>query len=230
MILPTHLAIIIDGNGRWAQKRGLPRMAGHKYGLENLKKIVAEVKNLGIKFLTVFAFSCENWNRSKKEVDGLKDLFLKLLNEDAQKYADEGYKVNFFGEIDDFGDEIASKAKQLMKNSSKNDNFVLNLCMSYGARQEIIKAVNQILKENKKSININEFSQYLYTKDIPDPDFVIRTSGEIRTSNFMAFQTTYSEWLFPKVYWPSFKKRHLMKALKIFAKRDRRFGAIKEKV
>ncbi len=227
--MPKHIAFIIDGNGRWAKKRGLPRSLGHKAGFDNLKKQTEFVQELGIKTLSMYCFSKENWNRPKQEVDYLMQLFDQMLDEYKKDYLAKDVKIVISGDMEDerIPSSVRQKAKELMALTKDRQGFVINACINYGGRQEIIKAVNEIIDEGLKNIDDRIFEQHLYTKDLLPLDFIIRTSGEQRTSNFLPWQATYSEWHFPKTYWPSFSKKDLIKALKIYMKRNRRFGAIK---
>lgn len=226
--LPNHICFIIDGNGRWAKKRGLPRMLGHRAGLDNLKKVLEMVKQLKIKYVSVFAFSTENWNRPKSEVDGLMNLFREMLSDNTEQYVESGTCIKILGDLNGLPKDIQQKSLSLMDKTKNCTNQFLNLCINYGGKTEILNAVNNMLKDNISVIDDATFKSYLYTKDMPDPDFIIRTSGEFRTSNFMPYQSVYSEWYFPKVYWPAFGKKNLYKALRNFEKRDRRYGQIKE--
>lgn len=227
--MPKHIAFIIDGNGRWAKKRGLPRSLGHKAGFDNLKKQTQLVQELGIKNLSMYCFSKENWNRPKQEVDYLMQLFEQMLDGYKKEYLDKDVKIVISGDMEDerIPASVRQKAKELMTLTKDRQGFTINACINYGGRQEIIKAVNEIISEGLKDVDANTFEQHLYTKDLLPLDFIIRTSGEQRTSNFLPWQATYSEWYFPKTYWPSFSKKDLIKALKIYMKRNRRFGAIK---
>ena len=226
--MPKHLALIIDGNGRWAKRRGLNRSVGHKFGFENLKKHIEYAQQLGIKTLSIYCFSKENWNRPKAEVDYLMDTFAQMLNEYSKEYLDKDVRINICGDMEDerIPAEVRTKAKQIMEDTKGKTGFILNPCINYGGRQEIIEAVKRLV-DSKEDITINNLEKNLYTLDLDPVDFVIRTSGEYRTSNFLPWQTVYSEWYFPKKCWPAFTKRDLIKALKIFMKRNRRFGAIK---
>lgn len=228
--LPNHICFIIDGNGRWAKKRGLPRMAGHRAGLDNLKKILEMVKVLKIKNVSVFAFSSENWNRPKAEVDGLMNLFREMLSENNEQYIKDDVCIKILGDLDGLPADIKQKSLYLMEKTKNCTSHFLNFCINYGGKTEILNAVNNILKNKLLHVDDKIFKNYLYTKDMPDPDFIIRTSGEYRTSNFMPYQSIYSEWYFPKTYWPSFGKKDLYTALKKYEKRGRRYGRIKEKV
>ncbi len=227
--MPKHIALIIDGNGRWAKHRGLPRIVGHKFGFDNLKSQIDFVQELGIKNLSVYCFSTENWNRPKKEVDYLMKLFNQMLDEYKQKYLTKDVRIIISGDLTDtrLPKQVRVKAQELIEATKNNTGFILNCCINYGGKQEIIKAVNEIVKLNK-TVNADEFEQHLYTKDLLPLDLIIRTSGELRSSNFMPWQSTYSEWYYSKKHWPSFTKKELLKALDSYMKRNRRFGAIKE--
>ena len=227
--MPKHIAMIIDGNGRWAKKRGLPRSMGHKFGFENLKKHIQYVQELGIKNLSMYCFSKQNWNRPEGEVKFLMDTFNQVLDEYKKEYADKDVRIIISGDMEDerISEEVRNKAKALMEETKHKTGFILNACINYGGREEILNAVNEIIKSGETNIDQKTFEKYLYTADMLPVDFIIRTSGENRTSNFLPWQSTYSEWYFPKTYWPSFSKKDLIKALTIFMKRNRRFGAIK---
>lgn len=228
--MPKHIAFILDGNGRWAKRRGLPRSLGHKAGFDNLKKQVKFVQELGIKNLSLYCFSQENWNRPKEEVDYLMNIFSDMIDEFRKDYLDKDIRILISGDLDDerVPYETRVKAKKLIEDTKEKTGFVINACINYGGRQEIVRAVNNIIKSGANAINAEDFDNYLYTKDLLPLDFIIRTSGQLRTSNFMPWQSTYSEWYFPKKLWPGFSKRDLVKSLKLYMRRNRRFGAIKE--
>ena len=228
--MPKHIAFILDGNGRWAKRRGLPRSLGHKAGFDNLKKQVKFVQELGIKNLSLYCFSQENWNRPKGEVDYLMNIFSDMIDEFRKDYLDKDIRILISGDLDDerVPYETRVKAKKLIEDTKEKTGFVINACINYGGRQEIVRAVNNIIKSGANAINAEDFDNYLYTKDLLPLDFIIRTSGQLRTSNFMPWQSTYSEWYFPKKLWPSFSNRDLVKSLKLYMRRNRRFGAIKE--
>ncbi len=227
--MPKHVALIIDGNGRWAKRRGLPRSVGHKFGFENLKKHIEYAQELGIKNLSIYCFSKQNWNRPEKEVEFLMTTFNQMLDDYKKEYLDRDVRVVISGDMDDerIEESVRNKAKELMELTKNKAGFVINACINYGGREEILKAVNEIIASGETNIDQKAFEKYLYTADLLPVDFIIRTSGEKRTSNFLPWQSTYSEWYFPKVLWPSFSKNDLVKALKSFMKRNRRFGAIK---
>lgn len=227
--MPKHIALIIDGNGRWARRKGLSRSAGHKFGFDNLKRHVEFVQELGIKNLSIYCFSKQNWNRPQAEVNYLMELFNNMLDEYKEDYANKDVRIIISGDMEDerIPEQVRIKAKAIMCSSKEKTGFILNLCINYGGREEILNAVNEIIKNCEKDIDQQKFEKFLYTADMLPLDFVIRTSAEKRTSNFLPWQSTYSEWYFPKKFWPAFTKNDLVKALKIFMKRNRRFGAIK---
>ena len=228
--MPKHIAFIIDGNGRWAKAKGMSRSMGHRSGLDNLKSHMEFVQQLGIKNLSIYCFSKQNWNRPQKEVDYLMELFHEMLDEFEKNYLDKDIRIIVSGDMEDerLPSGVKERVVKLMEETKNKTGFILNPCINYGGREEILNAVNQIIDAGKKQIDEVCFEQYLYTKDLLPLDFIIRTSGETRTSNFMPWQSTYSEWYFPKKTWPGFTKKDLIKALKIFMKRNRRYGAIKE--
>lgn len=231
--LPQHVAIIMDGNGRWAKNRGLPRQLGHKKGSETLIKTVKYANDLGIKFLTVFAFSTENWNRPKKEVDYLMDLALQLFKSNQKKLKDKNIKINVIGDLKRLPQKLQDKINECMLISKQRDGLVFTIALSYGSREELVSATKRIaldLVNNKIDINdINEelFGSYLYTHNLPDVDLLIRTSGEKRISNFLLWQISYSELYFIDLHWPDFSKEEFEKAVDFFSKKERRFGGLK---
>lgn len=230
--LPEHIAIIMDGNGRWAKKRLLPRTAGHKEGVKRVMEIVEECGNLGIKHLTLYAFSTENWSRPKKEIDYLMKLLVKFIKNKLEEINRNNVKLNILGDLNKFDKDITRQmdyATELTKNNSK---LILNIALNYGGRNEIVRATKLICDkviDNEISIDdINEesFKEYLYTVSQPDPDIVIRTSGEKRLSNFLNYQVAYSEFFFIDVNWPDFNTNNLYKVIYDFQQRNRRFGSI----
>lgn len=229
--LPVHIGFIMDGNGRWAQKRGLPRKMGHREGAEAFKKIAAYCKKIGIKYITFYAFSTENWKRPKDEVDELMRLFNNYL-EEVKNYSKENTRVIFLGDKSDFGRDMAEKMIELERKSSCFDDMTLMLAMNYGGRDDILHAAKQLaVMSAKKEINAEDideglFSGLLYTKGVPDVDLVIRPSGEKRISNFFLWQSAYAEFYFTDVLWPDFSPSELDKALNDFAARSRRFGGV----
>lgn len=223
--VPEHIAIIMDGNGRWAKEKGLPRTAGHKEGVEALKRTVTACKELGVKFLSVYAFSTENWKRPEKEVKFLQSLLKKMLSKEVDKLAKQGVRLRFIGELSVFSEDLRKNIKEAEDKTITNKDYQLNIMLNYGARDEILKAVNTAIK-NGKEVNEEDFSKLLFTADSPEPDLIIRTSGEMRLSNFLLWQSAYSELWFTKVYWPDFNKDILEIAIKDYSLRKRRFGGI----
>lgn len=225
--IPTHLGIIIDGNGRWAKKRGLTRSMGHKAGFNNLEKMLKECfYTYNIPIVSIYAFSSENWNRPQSEVDYLMDLFRKYLSKRfIKKYPD--VRFNLIGNIDGLPADLAKKSKKLMADTQDRTQFILNMAVNYSGQDELVNAYNQMIKEGVTEVTRETIADHLYTKGQPALDFVIRTSGEQRVSNFMLWQMAYAEFYFPQVCWPGFTKKHLHKALLEYQNRDRRFGEIK---
>lgn len=223
--LPKHIALIMDGNRRWARRRGLPKLLGHKRGYERIEKVITHAKKRGITFLTFWAFSTENWNRDKEEIDYLMKLFSDLFKGTLVKKIHENkVRVVILGELDRFPLDIARNARELVGDTKDYTAMTVNIALNYGGRSEILRAVSQILADGKKSIDIELFSNYLYTKGQPDPDFIIRTGGEHRLSGFLPWQGVYAELYFPDVYWPDFDEKEFDKALEEYANRERRFG------
>ena len=225
-----HIAIIMDGNGRWAKKRGMPRTLGHKKGAENVVKITRAMKESGVKYLTLYAFSTENWQRSKDEVDALMQLLNEYLDKELKEIMDNNVRIVFIGERYMLSDSIQAKMAFLEKESEKNTDLTLCIALSYGSRQEILSAVKKIAaKEKEGSKDISQitqdvFSEELYTKEIPDPDVLIRTSGEQRISNYLLWQSAYTELFFTNTLWPDFGKDELWDIINKFNQRERRYG------
>lgn len=226
--LPKHIAIIMDGNGRWAKKRLLPRLAGHKAGVDALKRVTKAGRELGIKVMSFFAFSTENWQRDKNEVDGIFDLILNHLKENYQRFIAGNVKIQTMGDIKRLPKELYELLIDVTEKTKHNTDFVVNIGLSYGGRDEIAYACNNLIKKGKTFVTADDIASELYTKDLPYPDLIIRTSGEQRLSNFMLFQSAYSELYFPKIHWPDFDKKQLEKAIIEYQSRDRRFGKIKQ--
>ena len=230
--LPNHIGIIMDGNGRWAKKRGLPRSAGHSAGAESLKKIITEANNLGVKYVTVYAFSTENWKRPKAEVDFLMDLLMDYLVNAEKTLAGENVVIRAIGSRAELSEEMRVQIKKTEEFTQNNTGVVMNIALNYGSRDEMLGAVKNIsadVRDGKMSIeDINEklFSDYLYTKGQPEVDLLIRTSGEKRLSNFMLWQVSYAELWFTNKLWPDFKPKDLRQAIYDFQNRGRRFGGI----
>lgn len=230
--LPSHIGIIMDGNGRWAKKRGLPRKAGHRQGAKTFRTITRYCSDIGIKYLTVYAFSTENWKRPQEEVDALMSLFKSYLNEALEDFKDDSIVVKFIGDKSGFNDELRELMIENEESSKDRDGMVLNIAMNYGSRDEIVRAVRNISEDVKNGkissddITENLFSNYLYTAGQPDPDLIIRPSGEYRISNFLLWQSAYTEFVIMNKLWPDFQKSDLDEALKIYSYRNRRYGGV----
>ena len=223
--IPNHVGIILDGNGRWAKEKGLKRTAGHLAGYKNLLDISKYIFDKGTKYLSVFAFSTENFNRPQEEVDYLMDLFIKGFSRDGDFFNKENVKVIFSGKRDKLNDKVLAAMDKMVNDTKNNTKGTVNICLNYGGRSEIVDAVNKIVNDEVKDITEDTFKKYLY-HDLPDIDFMIRTSGEIRISNFMLWQISYAELYFPKCYFPDFNHEEYDKALIEYTKRDRRFGGL----
>ena len=233
MRVPNHIAIILDGNGRWAKKRGMPRSFGHVKGCENLEDICEVAKELGVKYLTVYAFSTENWKRSKEEVDGLMKLFRNYLKKCIKISQKNNMRVKVIGDITAFDSVIQESIEKLEDFSKDFTDLHFQIALNYGSRDEITRAVNRMLEDQKAGkletpVSEDTISDYLDTAGIPDPDLMIRTSGELRLSNYLLWQLAYSEFYFTDVPWPDFKKEELVKAIEKYNERDRRYGGVKE--
>lgn len=233
MRVPNHIAIILDGNGRWAKKRGMPRSFGHVKGCENLEDICEVAKELGVKYLTVYAFSTENWKRSKEEVDGLMKLFRNYLKKCIKISQKNNMRVKVIGDITAFDSDIQESIKKLEDFSKDFTDLHFQIALNYGSRDEITRAVNRMLEDQKAGkletpVSEDTISGYLDTAGLPDPDLMIRTSGELRLSNYLLWQLAYSEFYFTDVPWPDFKKDELVKAIEKYNERDRRYGGVKE--
>lgn len=233
MRVPNHIAIILDGNGRWAKKRGMPRSFGHVKGCENLEDICEVAKELGVKYLTVYAFSTENWKRSKEEVDGLMKLFRNYLKKCIKISQKNNMRVKVIGDITAFDSDIQESIEKLEDFSKDFTDLHFQIALNYGSRNEITRAVNRMLEDQKAGkletpVSEDTISDYLDTAGIPDPDLMIRTSGELRLSNYLLWQLAYSEFYFTDVPWPDFKKEELVKAIEKYNERDRRYGGVKE--
>lgn len=224
--VPKHIAIIMDGNGRWAKKRGLPRTFGHKEGAAALRKIITHAAEIGVKYLTVYAFSTENWKRSQEEVNALMFLFKSYIKNEEKNIMENNIRFMVSGRKENVSESLLEAIDKLQDKSKNNTGLTFNIAFNYGGRAEIIDAVNEILKSGKESIDEEEFSKYLYN-DIPDPELLIRTSGELRISNFLLWQIAYSEIYITDTLWPDFDERELDIAIESYMKRDRRFGGVK---
>ena len=228
--IPRHVAIIMDGNGRWARSRGLPRVAGHRAGVRSVQEAIKGARESGVKILTLYAFSTENWKRPKYEINALFGLLENYIDRESRTLIENNIKLSVIGRFEDLPEAIREKLKNIIDKTKDNTALTLNLALNYGARQEIIDAVHAIIsdcasgKVRAGDIDENEFSKYLYTKNIPDPDLLIRTSGEMRVSNFLLWQISYAELYVTKKLWPDFKKSDFKKAINEYKKRGRRYG------
>ncbi|MBA5850472.1 isoprenyl transferase [Clostridium sp. cel8] len=231
--IPKHIGIIMDGNGRWAKKRNLPRTFGHRAGVENIREIVKECNNLKVKYLTLYAFSTENWKRPKDEISALMKLLVQYLRKEFNELNKNNVVINHIGDISKLPDVCQVELESAYEKTKNNTGLVLNLALNYGGRAELIRAFKLINKDIKNGIidedELDEkiVSNYLYTRNMPDPDIIIRPSGEKRLSNFFLWQCAYSEFWYSNIYWPDFKKEDLRKAIYDYQHRDRRFGGVK---
>lgn len=230
--VPYHLAIIMDGNGRWAKARGLPRLAGHRAGTENLRRILRACVRHGIKILTIYAFSTENWGRPAEEVRGLMTILEQVIERELKELHQEGVQIRHIGRAQGISPRLLKKIQQAVELTKNNDTIILNVAFNYGGRQEIIDAVRRIVRAGIEPDQIDDalFNEHLYTAGQPDPDLIIRTSGEMRVSNFLIWQGAYAELYVTPTYWPDFDDDELQKALEHYASRERRFGLIAEQM
>ncbi len=226
--IPTHIAIIMDGNGRWAAARGLPRLEGHRAGTENLRQIIRASVELGVKYLTLYAFSTENWGRPKDEVHGLLGILETVIDRELNELKSQGVRICHVGRLEAMPKKVREKVLQSLEVTHDNDRLVLNIAWNYGGRDEIVYAIQQIIKAGLTAEEVTEevVSRYLFTQSCPDPDLIIRTSGEMRVSNFLIWQSAYSEWYFTPTLWPDFNKVELEKAIEDYSQRKRRFGKL----
>lgn len=228
--LPTHIAIIMDGNGRWAKERGLPKIMGHRQGVEAVQKTVEACAEIGIKVLTLYTFSKENWQRPKEEVNALMMLLNEFIDKEKDNLKKKNIRLNIIGRIEDLPQTLVKKLKELIEATRCNTGLILNMALSYGSRSEIVEATKRLSNEvilgkiRPGEIDENLFSKYLWTAGLPDPDLLIRTSGEMRVSNFLLWQISYAELYFTEKFWPDFDKGDLLKAIQEYQKRIRRFG------
>ncbi len=234
--LPRHIAIIMDGNGRWAKKKNLNRISGHIKGIDAVREIVTACRELGIKVLTLYAFSIENWRRPKDEVAALMGLLMEYLFKEREEMVQNNIRLSAIGRIEDLPLEVQNTLRETSKKTEQCDGMILNLALSYGGRSEILHAVQGILSDFQKGkikpeeINLQRFSQYLWTRGIPDPDLLIRTSGEFRISNFLLWQIAYTELYVTETLWPDFDRKELLKAIAAYQSRERRFGLTSEQL
>lgn len=232
-VIPSHIAIIMDGNGRWAKKRALPRIAGHHEGMQTVRKIARCADDLGVNVLTLYAFSTENWKRPKSEVDYLMGLPKKFLNSFMPEVMERNIRIQMIGEMEGLPSTTQMVLKEAMNQTKHNTGLILNFAMNYGSRAEIIIAIKEIMDAVEKGrlsideISENTINEYLMTSQLPEPDLLIRTSGEVRLSNFMLWQLAYTEFWFTDILWPDFNEQTLLEAIESFQKRNRRYGGLK---
>jgi undecaprenyl diphosphate synthase len=229
--IPTHIAIIMDGNGRWALARGLPRLAGHRAGTENLRRVIEACIEFGIRYLTLYAFSTENWGRPAEEVQGLMRILEDVIDRELQQLHDQGVQLRHIGRLDQLKPILRQKVLQAVEFTRNNDRLVLNVAFNYGGRDEIVCAIQRMIQDGIKAEEVTDqlISRYLFTAGVPDPDLIIRTSGELRGSNFLIWQGAYSEWYFTPTFWPDFDKEELRKAIIEYSRRERRYGGVNPK-
>ena len=229
---PTHIAIIMDGNGRWALSRGLPRLAGHRAGTENLRRVIEACVEFDIKYLTLYAFSTENWGRPLEEVQGLMRILEDVIDRELQELHKQGVRLRHIGRLDRLKPSLHQKVLEAIEYTKDNDRLILCVAFNYGGRDEIVCAIQQMIEDGVKPDEVSDelVSKYLFTAGVPDPDLIIRTSGELRGSNFLIWQGAYSEWYFTPTYWPDFGKEELARALEEYKHRQRRFGHISQSV
>lgn len=229
-IIPEHIAVIMDGNRRWAKQKNMPTKIGHREGALRVTDLVRNCTDLGVKYLSIYAFSTENWNREKKEIDYLMNLLVEFVVKELNNLHRNDVKIVMLGNIEDLPEKTKKEVQRSVELTKNNETLHLNIALSYGSRNEIISAVKNIINEyennqiNIEEINEESFKKYLFTKDIPDPDLLIRTSGEIRLSNFLLYQLAYTEFYFTDTMWPDFNKEELLKAIESYQQRKRRYG------
>jgi undecaprenyl diphosphate synthase len=229
--VPYHIGIIMDGNGRWAQRRRLPRVAGHRAGTENIRRVLTGCVDFGVKMLTIYAFSTENWKRPEEEVKGLMSIFARVIDRELDELHQQGVRLRHVGRLEGISADLRAKVYRAIDLTKNNDRIILNVAFNYGGRAEIVDAVRRIIRDGIPADEVTEdlIGHYLYTADCPDPELIIRTSGEFRTSNFLLWQAAYSEYYVTTTYWPDFDQEELYKALLAYGQRDRRFGEVRVK-
>ncbi|MCD6520383.1 MAG: isoprenyl transferase [Anaerolineae bacterium] len=227
-VVPTHVAIIMDGNGRWARARGVPRVAGHRAGARNLRRVLRDVIELGIKVLTVYAFSTENWRRPEREVRALLSLFGRMIDNELDELKRNGVRIRHVGRTERLSPQLVKKIRYAEQVTQENDRLILNVAFNYGGRAELVDAVRRIVAEGLAPEQIDEqtIAEHLYTAGMPDPDLIIRTGGEMRLSNFLLWQGAYAEFYVTPTFWPDFDREELLKALLDYQNRQRRFGGL----
>ncbi len=226
--IPTHVAIIMDGNGRWATRRGLPRLAGHRAGTENIRPITFKAAELGIKYLTLWAFSTENWRRPREEVEGLMQILSEVIERETEELHRHGAQLRHIGSLEGLSPQLQEKIHRAIQRTKDNERIVLTIAFNYGGRAEIVHAIRRIVADRLPPEVIDEstVSRYLYTAGMPDPDLIIRTSGELRTSNFLLWQAAYAEYYFTPTLWPDFSPEEFEAAIRDYQQRERRFGGL----
>ena len=234
--LPHHIAIIMDGNGRWAKQKSLSRIRGHMKGIDAVREVVTACRELGIKILTLYAFSIENWKRPKEEVSALMTLLKEYLLKEIEEMLENNIRLHAIGRLEDLPRDVQQTLRETMKKTQDRTGMILNLALSYGGRSEILQAVQRILRDGQKGkiapeeISFRKFSDYLWTQGMPDPDLLIRTSGEFRISNFLLWQIAYTELYVTETLWPDFNREELLKAILDYQSRERRFGMTSEQL
>ena len=226
--VPSHIAVIMDGNGRWAEHRGLPRLEGHRAGTQNVYSLLDAIENHGVRYVTLFAFSTENWNRPSNEIRGLMNILQEVIEKETQTLHEKNVRLHYLGRMDRLSPQLRDAICKALELTRNNTGLTLSVAFDYGGRDEILQAVKQIVREGTppEQINGELLRKYLYTRDLPDPDLIIRTAGEQRLSNFLTWQSVYSEYYSSPVLWPDFDEEELARALRAFSQRKRRFGAL----
>lgn len=226
--IPRHVAIIMDGNGRWAQARGLPRLAGHRAGTENIRRVLEGCVEYGVKILTIYAFSTENWQRPEDEVRGLMRILEEVIQKEVKELNEKGVCIRHLGRLDGLSPRLQRQIQKAVELTRENSRLILNVAFNYGGRAEILDAVRGLIRDGISPEDIDEelFSRYLYTAGLPDPDLIIRTAGEMRLSNFLLWQGAYAEYYSTPTYWPDFDKEELHRALLAYSQRERKFGRV----
>lgn len=230
--VPTHVGIIMDGNGRWAKARGLPRLLGHRAGTKNLRRVIRAAADAGVKYITFYAFSTENWKRPAEEVNGLMDLLAEFIDDEVRDLHKENARLLHIGHLDGLTPLLKKKVEDAIELTKNNTRITVIIAFNYGGRDEIVSAVRRLIEAGISPDEVSEerISNALFTAGIPDPDLIIRTSGEKRTSNFLIWQAAYAEWSFPDIYWPDFDEKALLAEFENYAGRERRFGKISEQL
>jgi undecaprenyl diphosphate synthase len=228
--IPRHIAVIMDGNGRWAKQRGLPRLAGHRAGTENIRAIVTACDQIGVRYLTLYAFSTENWSRPSIEVQGLMQILSDFIDRETRNLHEQNVHLRHLGRLEGLSPRLRQKVEQAINLTGANTGLTLAIAFNYGGRADIVDAVRAIVAAGISPDRIDDqvIADHLYTRGMPDPDIVIRTSGEHRTSNFLTWQAAYSEYWFTPVFWPDFRPEHLQQAISDYGRRERRFGGLSE--